>query len=98
MVNIAFRTATPGRVRSPRPRVVPRQWKGCPMQATGRTTAPPRRTWPQVFGVGLLLWLATAVVTLLTGNTNLVPTLVLLGSFLVPATFVVWALERYRDE
>ncbi len=50
-----------------------------------------------MFGLGLLLWLATAAVTLLTGNANLVPTLVLLGSFLVPATFVVWAIERYRD-
>jgi RsiW-degrading membrane proteinase PrsW (M82 family) len=56
------------------------------------------RTWLRVFVVGLLLWLATAVVTLLTGDTNLVPTLVLLGSFLVPVTFVVWALQRWRDE
>src|SRR5947209_8982559 len=66
------------------------------MQAT--MTRPARRSWPRVLGLGLLLWLATAAVTLATGNSNLVPTLVLLGSFLVPATFVIWALERWRDE
>lgn len=36
------------------------------------------------------------VVTYLTGNPKLLPTLVLLGSFLVPVTFVAWAFER-RD-
>jgi len=67
------------------------------MQAT--TVRPgTRRSWPRVLGVGLLLWLATAVVTVLTGNINLIPTLVLLGAFLVPATFVIWALERWQDE
>jgi RsiW-degrading membrane proteinase PrsW (M82 family) len=50
-----------------------------------------------MLGVGLALWLATAVVILFTGNTNLIPTLVLLGSFLVPVTFASWALERWRD-
>jgi RsiW-degrading membrane proteinase PrsW (M82 family) len=55
-----------------------------------------RRPWLRVFLVGLLLWLATVLVTFLTGNPNLVPTLVLLGSFLVPVTFMVWAFER-RD-
>jgi RsiW-degrading membrane proteinase PrsW (M82 family) len=34
------------------------------------------------------------VVTFVTGNPNLVPTLVLLGSFLVPVSFVVWAFGR----
>ncbi|WP_246869287.1 hypothetical protein [Saccharopolyspora sp. ASAGF58] len=48
------------------------------------------RPWLHIFGIGLLLWVPTVVVTGLTGNTNLVPTVVLLGSFLVPVTFVVW--------
>jgi RsiW-degrading membrane proteinase PrsW (M82 family) len=52
------------------------------------------RMWLRFFVVGLVLWVATLVVILLTGNPNLVPTLVLLGSFLVPVTFVVWAFER----
>lgn len=58
-----------------------------------RRTAP-RRAWPRVFGTGLVLWVLSAFVTYLTGNPNLIPTLVLLGSFLVPVTFVTWAFER----
>ncbi|GII20934.1 PrsW family intramembrane metalloprotease [Planosporangium mesophilum] len=54
------------------------------------------RPWLRIFVAGLVLWLLTVVVTFLTGNPNLVPTLVLLGSFLVPVTFVAWAFER-RD-
>ncbi|GAB2587458.1 hypothetical protein GCM10027168_20340 [Streptomyces capparidis] len=54
------------------------------------------RPWLRVFLTGLPLWLLAVVVTFWTGNPNLVPTLVLLGSFLVPVTFVVWAFER-RD-
>jgi RsiW-degrading membrane proteinase PrsW (M82 family) len=57
-----------------------------------------RRTWLRVFLVGLALWVVSLVVTLLTANANLVPTLILLGSFLVPVTFVAWAFERWRDE
>jgi RsiW-degrading membrane proteinase PrsW (M82 family) len=53
-----------------------------------------RRTWLRSFLVGLALWVATVVVIFLTGNPNLIPTLVLLGSFLVPVTFVAWAFER----
>jgi RsiW-degrading membrane proteinase PrsW (M82 family) len=55
-----------------------------------------RRPWLRLFLSGLGLWLATVMVTFLTANANLIPTLVLLGSFLVPVTFVVWAWER-RD-
>jgi RsiW-degrading membrane proteinase PrsW (M82 family) len=47
-----------------------------------------------MFLTGLVLWLLTVVVTFVTSNPNLVPTLVLLGSFLVPVTFVVWAFGR----
>jgi RsiW-degrading membrane proteinase PrsW (M82 family) len=47
-----------------------------------------------MFSTGLALWLLTVVVTFLTGNPNLIPTLVLLGSFLVPVTFVAWAFTR----
>jgi RsiW-degrading membrane proteinase PrsW (M82 family) len=55
-----------------------------------------RRPWLRVFLSGLVLWVLTVVVTFVTGNPTLVPTLVLLGSFLVPVTFVFWAFER-RD-
>jgi RsiW-degrading membrane proteinase PrsW (M82 family) len=49
-----------------------------------------------MFVVGLVLWVLSVAVTYLTGNANLIPTVVLLGSFLVPVTFVAWAFER-RD-
>jgi RsiW-degrading membrane proteinase PrsW (M82 family) len=54
--------------------------------------------WRRVFLVGLLLWAASVAVTFWTANANLVPTVILLGSFLVPATFVVYALERHTDQ
>jgi RsiW-degrading membrane proteinase PrsW (M82 family) len=61
---------------------------------TAPGAVPTRRPWLRVFLTGLVLWLLTVGVTLLTGNPNLIPTLVLLGSFLVPVSFVVWAFGR----
>jgi PrsW family intramembrane metalloprotease len=63
------------------------------------TTTRPRdgRHWLRVFTGGLLLWAASVVVTFWTANANLVPTVILLGSFLVPVTFVLYALERLAD-
>jgi protease PrsW len=49
------------------------------------------RQWLRVLVVGLGLWVASVVVTFWTGNTNLVPTVILLGSFLVPVTFATYA-------
>ncbi|TYB60671.1 PrsW family intramembrane metalloprotease [Nonomuraea sp. PA05] len=60
-------------------------------------TAPMTALWLRIFLTGLVLWLATVVVTAWTGNSNLVPTVVLFGSFLVPVTFVVWAYGRGRS-
>lgn len=56
----------------------------------------PGRPWLRIFLTGLALWVATVVVIFLTRNPTLLPTLVLLGSFLVPVTFVAWAFSR-RD-
>jgi len=53
-----------------------------------------QRAWLHVFTVGLVLWVAAIVVTVVTENSTLLPTVILLGSFLVPVTFVVWAYER----
>jgi len=53
-----------------------------------------RRSWRRIFLVGLALWVISVVATFSTGNPNLIPTVVLLGSFLVPVTFVIWAFER----
>jgi RsiW-degrading membrane proteinase PrsW (M82 family) len=55
-----------------------------------------RRSWVYFFGIGMFLWVAAILDTYVTGNPLLIPTVVLLGSFLVPATFVYWAFER-RD-
>jgi RsiW-degrading membrane proteinase PrsW (M82 family) len=57
-----------------------------------------RRVWLTIFGWGLALWVLSALVTYLTGNVILIPTLVLLGSFLVPVSFVTWAASRGSAE
>jgi RsiW-degrading membrane proteinase PrsW (M82 family) len=55
-------------------------------------------TWRRILGWGLLLWVLSAFVTAITANLILVPTLVMLGSFLAPVTFVAWAFERRRSD
>ncbi|MCW2504614.1 MAG: PrsW family intrarane metalloprotease [Actinomycetia bacterium] len=60
------------------------------------TTSRPRRLWLRIFLTGLALWVASVAVTFWTSNTNLIPTIILLGSFLVPVTFVVWAWQRQQ--
>jgi RsiW-degrading membrane proteinase PrsW (M82 family) len=50
-----------------------------------------RRPWLHMFLGGLGLWVATVLVTFATRNANLVPTIILLGSFLVPVAFVAYA-------
>src|SRR5512144_1671476 len=89
-----------------RPAVAPDYRRGAVVNAGGAVAglatrgrrALAGRMWPRIFGLGLALWLASVVVTMLTGNANLIPTLILLGSFLVPISFVAWALETWRDE
>jgi hypothetical protein len=51
-------------------------------------------TWPAIFVGGLALWVATVLVTFATQNSNLIPTIILLGSFLVPVTFVTYAFSH----
>jgi RsiW-degrading membrane proteinase PrsW (M82 family) len=51
-------------------------------------------SWVRILLGGLALWVATVVVTFVTGNVNLVPTIILVGSFLVPVTFVAFAFRR----
>src|SRR5689334_1872984 len=54
-------------------------------------------SWQRVFGLGFGLWLASVLVTGFTGNLNMIPTVILLGSFLVPVTAVVWYLDHYQS-
>jgi RsiW-degrading membrane proteinase PrsW (M82 family) len=67
-----------------------------PTRITTRGTRPRRKvpSWVRILLGGLALWVATVVVTFATQNANLVPTIILLGSFLIPVTFVVYAFGR----
>src|SRR3989449_10693019 len=62
-----------------------------PAQETAERWAP---SWWAVFLGGLVLWGATIAVARVTHNIILLPTIVLLGSFLVPITAVVWYLDH----
>ena len=66
------------------------------MQAAvvGQPSRARRWRWLVVFVVGLALWIAAVLVTAVTRNSNLIPTDVLLGSFLVPVTAVIWNFDR----
>jgi protease PrsW len=52
-------------------------------------------SWWSVLVTGFGLWIASVLVTALTSNLNMIPTVVLLGSFLVPVTAIVWYLDHY---
>jgi RsiW-degrading membrane proteinase PrsW (M82 family)/predicted DNA-binding protein with PD1-like motif len=52
--------------------------------------------WWKTLLAGLALWVVTTIVTAVTANTNLVPTLILLGSFLVPFCVVLFVIERVQ--
>ncbi len=60
-------------------------------QPRGQRWAPP---WWAVMLIGLVLWIATVADAFLTTDLILLPTVVLLGSFLVPVTAVVWYLDH----
>ena len=50
--------------------------------------------WWGVLLIGLALWIAAIGVAALTHNVILLPTIVMLGSFMVPVTAVVWYLDH----
>jgi len=50
--------------------------------------------WFKVLLGGLLLYIASLVILVLTGNPNLFPTVVMIGNFLVPITYVAFFYER----
>lgn len=54
--------------------------------------------WPRILLVGAALWLVSVLVTFLTSNVDLLPTIILLGSFLAPVTFAAWAVEHAGAE
>jgi protease PrsW len=67
------------------------------MNAAAAPAAGTGLSWRGVFLTGLLLWVGSVAVTALTQNPNMIPTVVLLGSFLVPTTAVVWYVDHYHS-
>ena len=52
------------------------------------------RGWLKVLGAGIALYFISLVILVVTGNPNLFPTVVLIGNFLVPVTYVAFFYER----
>jgi RsiW-degrading membrane proteinase PrsW (M82 family) len=62
-----------------------------PKKIKGQAWAP---RWWAVLLIGLALWAAAVGAMYFTGNIILLPTIVLLGSFLVPVTAISWYLDH----
>ena len=56
----------------------------------------PTRLWKLLLAGGFVTWLIAAVVTQITDDNILVPTVIIVGSFLVPVTMAAFALSRRR--
>jgi RsiW-degrading membrane proteinase PrsW (M82 family) len=54
------------------------------------------RSWPLVLGAGFGLWVASTIALVATADDVLLPTVVLLGSFLVPVTVIFWFVDHER--
>jgi RsiW-degrading membrane proteinase PrsW (M82 family) len=63
-----------------------------PSLTSSHTTA--KYTWWRVLLIGLSLYVVSIVLTVLTGNPHLFSTMILLGNFLIPITFVIFLYER----
>ena len=57
----------------------------------------PTRLWKLLLAGGIAVWLISALVTEVTDDNILVPTVIIVGSFLVPVTMAAFALSRRRD-
>ncbi|MEU1826994.1 PrsW family intramembrane metalloprotease [Streptomyces abikoensis] len=79
----------PGRPSRPRPAPAPEPPPRAP------SAGPRPGLWWRCLLGGLVLWVLAVVVTYTTQNSNLLPTLILLGSFLVPCCFTLWAYEKH---
>ena len=53
-----------------------------------------RWRWLLVFFSGFVLWILAVLATGLTRNPNLIPTVIFVGSFLIPATAVIYYLDH----
>ena len=55
------------------------------------------KRWLHIFLGGILLFFLTDLALRITGNPNFFPTVILLGAFVVPVTFVMYFYEYVRD-
>jgi len=61
----------------------------------GEQAQPKRRSaWWRVLLIGLAMYVVALIALVLSGNPNLFPTVVMLGNFLVPVTYVAFFYER----
>ena len=56
----------------------------------------PTRLWKVLLAAGLITWVIAAVITEITNDNVLVPTVIIVGSFMVPVTMGALALSRRR--
>jgi RsiW-degrading membrane proteinase PrsW (M82 family) len=56
--------------------------------------APVRNSWWRVLLIGFLFYFATLLALVLTGNPVLFPTVVMVGSFMIPVTYVAFFYDR----
>ncbi|MEI8081407.1 MAG: PrsW family glutamic-type intramembrane protease [Actinomycetes bacterium] len=52
------------------------------------------RWWPRVLLGGLIIWALSLLTYWATKDSTIIPSIIFSGSFLIPITFVVWAVER----
>lgn len=64
------------------------------MQKESSASIRSKRLWLRVFLIGFFLYIISIILVVLTANPNLFPTLILLGNFLVPVTFITFLYER----
>ena len=54
------------------------------------------RPWLQILIIGVVLFIAAEQAMRLTGNPNFFPTVILIGSFVVPVTFITYFFDNVR--
>ena len=57
----------------------------------------PTRVWKLLLGMGVVVWTVAAAITEITDDNILVPTVIIVGSFMVPVTVAAFALSRERE-
>ena len=56
------------------------------------------RSWWRVLLVGLFFYIATLIALVLTGNPILFPTVVMVGSFMIPVAYVAFFYDQKNPE